>query len=57
MLSHDEIILGLCEAISWPSAFHAVLNAEDIVESEDIKQKIHDIAVRLYHREEGRDMI
>ncbi len=52
----DHIILNLCRMISRPSAFHEVLEAETIVESEDVKTEIHSIAVRLYHYDEGRNI-
>ena len=53
MLNHDDIVLRLCRSITKPSCFHEVLEAEDIVEDEQIKAEIHHIAVRLYHYDEG----
>ncbi len=52
----DHIILRLCREITNPSAFHAVLEAETIVESEEVQAEIHSIAVRLYHYEEAENI-
>lgn len=50
---HDLIVYRLCEAVKQPSCFHELLDAENIVESDDLKEGIRLLAVRLYHYEEG----
>lgn len=55
-MTHDQLILTLCERVSRPSEFDLVLEAEDYVTDEQIKAEIHHIAVRLYHYDEGRNI-